>query len=430
MVEEMQQSSDRQDLSELMDHIGKRARAAAKILAYASTDTKNTAIRKTAHALRENCEEILEANAEDVAEAQAKKLPESSIDRMMLNEKKIFALSDSLLEIVELPDPVGKILQSVNRPNGLEISKISTPLGVIGMIYESRPNVTADAGALAIKSGNAVILRGGSECVRSNRAIYACLQEGALGAGLPIESVMLVPVQDRKAVGYMLAEMGRYIDVIIPRGGKSLVDRVQKEARIPVLAHLEGICHTYVDGDANLQMAINLVMNAKMRRTGVCGATETLLIDGNVTHYALPILNALSDAGCEIRGDAAVCAIFPKAISATEEDWKTEYLDKIISVRFVEGVDGAIQHIDQYGSGHTECIVTENSETASRFLREIDAAIVTVNASTQFADGGEFGMGAEIGIATGRIHARGPVGLEQLTLFKYRVIGSGQIRPL
>ena len=418
-------------IAETMIDIGEKARSAAKILARVNTETKNAALLAAALAIEEQSDMILKANTEDATEAKNAGLSEAMIDRMLLNEKKVAALAGALRDIVALPDPVGRELWETTRPNGLRINRVSTPLGVIGMIYESRPNVTADAGALALIAGNAVILRGGSECVRSNRAIHAALQAGLRAANLPVDAITLVPTQDRAAVGYMLANMAEYIDVIIPRGGKSLVGRVQSEARVPVLAHLEGICHTYIDGAADLKKAIDITVNAKLRRTGVCGATETLLIDAKAEQtHLVPILEALTAGGCEIRGDAAVCAAYPQAKPATEEDWRTEYLDKIIAVRLVDGADAAIEHIESYGSGHTECVVTENDATAEHFLRSVNSAIVTVNASTQFADGGEFGMGAEIGIATGRIHARGPVGLEQLTTFKYQVRGNGQTRPL
>jgi glutamate-5-semialdehyde dehydrogenase len=399
-------------------------------LALASTESKNAALRAAAQALRSSTPAILAANAKDLATAGEAGRPAAFVDRLMLDEARIAAIAKGLDEIADLPDPVGTVLAHWTRPNGLDFERIRVPLGVIGIIYESRPNVTADAGALALKAGNAAILRGGSESHHSSLAIHACLIAGLKAAGLPEAAIQLVPTTDRDAVGHMLAGLGGTIDVIVPRGGKSLVERVQKEARVPVFAHLEGVCHTYVDRDADLDMAIKVVLNAKMRRTGVCGATETLLVDKGAAGAVLPTLvKALLDAGCEVRGDTATQKTDARVKPATETDWATEYLDAIIAVKTVAGVEEAIAHIAKYGTQHTDAIVTGNQATADRFLREVDSAIVLHNASTQFADGGEFGFGGEIGIATGKLHARGPVGVEQLTSFKYVVRGSGQIRP-
>jgi len=415
---------------ETMNALGARGRAAAATLRNASSESKNRAILAAADALRARTREVLSANAADVAAAQASGLNAAFIDRLSLDAKRVEAVARSLADIAALPDPVGRELARWTRPNGLDIARIATPIGVIGMIYESRPNVTADAGALCLKSGNAVILRGGSECIRSAAAIHAALVDGLEQAGLPADAIQLVRIQDRAAVGVLLAGLNGTIDLIVPRGGKALVKRVQEEARVPVLAHLEGICHVYVHRHADPEMARAIAFNAKMRRTGICGAAETLLIDKAVLHsHGLPILGDLAEAGCEIRGDGAVRAAFPAARPATEEDWRTEYLDAVISVRAVDGVDDAIAHIETYGSHHTESIVTADAGAAERFLAALDSAIVMWNASTQFADGGEFGMGAEIGIGTGKLHARGPVGVEQLTTFKYVVRGTGQIRP-
>jgi glutamate-5-semialdehyde dehydrogenase len=416
--------------AELMHAMGKGARAAARELALASTDAKNAALRAAAQALRKATPEILAANATDLAAAREAGRPAAFIDRLLLDEARVTAMAQGLDEIAELPDPVGTVLAHWTRPNGLDFERVRVPLGVIGIIYESRPNVTADAGALALKSGNAAILRGGSGSHHSARAIEACLGEGLQAAKLPTAAIQLVPTTDREAVGHMLAGLSGAIDVIVPRGGKSLVERVQKEARVPVFAHLEGVCHTYVDRDADLDMAVRIVLNAKMRRTGVCGATETLLVDRDAPAAVLPTLvKALLDAGCEVRGDKVAQQADARVKVATEADWATEYLDAIIAVKTVAGVDEAIAHIATYGTQHTDAIVTANAATAERFLKAVDSAIVLHNASTQFADGGEFGFGAEIGIATGKLHARGPVGVEQLTSFKYVVRGSGQIRP-
>ena len=418
------------DIGELMTRLGIAAVAAASALAVVGTETKNDALIRAATAIRVRRAEILEANAQDMAAAEDAQLGGPLLDRLRLDEKRVEAIARSIEEIVGLPDPIGTIVTEWDRPNGLHIQRVRVPLGVIGIIYESRPNVTADAGSLCLKSGNAVILRGGSESRLSNAAIHACLEEGLRAVGLPAECIQLVPTTDRAAVGYMLSEMTDYVDVIVPRGGKSLVARVQKEARVPVIGHLEGNCHVYVDRDADLRMARTIALNAKLRRTGVCGAAETLLVDRACvgTHLG-PVVKDLLEAGCEVRGDETVQKVDSRVVPATEDDWYTEYLDAIIAARVVDGVDGAIAHIATFGSAHTESIVTSNQATADRFLQRVDSAIVLHNASTQFADGGEFGMGAEIGISTDRFHARGPVGVEQLTSYKYVVRGSGQVRP-
>ena len=411
------------DLHTDMRQIGQRAREAARELAFASTSAKNRALTAAAAAMRAS------ANARDLDEAKRDKLTDAMIDRLALDQKRIEAMAKGLEEVAALPDPVGALMAEWQRPNGLAIQRVRVPLGVIGIIYEARPNVTADAGALCLKSGNAAILRGGSDSFHSSTAIMECLTRGLSDAGLPPASLQYVPTRDRAAVGEMLA-MPDLIDVIVPRGGKSLIERVRNESKIPVFAHLEGLCHVYVDRDADIEMARKITLNAKMRRTSVCGATETLLVDEAIAKRALPpILDDLIKAGCEVRGDASTRALESRAKPATEQDWTTEYLDAIISVRVVQGVDQAIEHIARYGSQHTDSIVTENRATAEKFLNRVDSAIVLHNASTQFADGGEFGMGAEIGISTGRLHARGPVGVEQLTTFKYVVRGNGQVRP-
>ena len=417
------------DLIELMRTMGRAALAAADALSLAGTPAKNQALSAAAAAIRAHSAGILEANGQDLASARQRQLSAALLDRLELNAKRIEAMARGLEDIVELADPIGSVAAHWTRPNGLDISRVRVPLGVIGIIYESRPNVTADAGALCLKSGNAVILRGGSESERSNRAIHACLVEGLTAAGLPETCIQLVPTTDRAAVGLMLSGMTEFIDVIVPRGGKSLVARVQQEARVPVIGHLEGNCHVYVDRDAELGMARSIVLNAKLRRTGICGAAETLLVDRAcvATHLA-PLVQDLLAAGCEVRGDATVLGVDERVRAATEEDWYTEYLDSIIAVAVVNGVDEAVAHIARYGSAHTEAIVTANAATAARFLQQVDSAIVLHNASTQFADGGEFGMGAEIGISTDRFHARGPVGVEQLTSYKYVVRGTGQTR--
>jgi len=416
-------------LGELMERMGAAACEAAAILALASTDQKNRALAAAAGSLRASVPQVLAANAADIEAARARSLRPALLDRLRLDGERIEAMARGLDDIVALPDPVGTVVAAWQRPNGLRIQRVRVPLGVIGIIYESRPNVTADAGALCLKSGNAVILRGGSESERSSRAIHACLLEGLRTAALPESSIQLVPTTDRAAVGYMLAGMADYLDVLVPRGGKELVARVQREARVPVIGHLEGNCHVYVDRDADLRMARAIVLNAKMRRTGICGAAETLLVDRACvgTHLA-PLVRDLLDAGCEVRGDETVQQVDARVQPATEDDWFTEYLDAIISAKVVDGVDAAIAHIARYGSAHTESIVTENAAAAERFLQHVDSAIVLHNASTQFADGGEFGMGAEIGISTDRFHARGPVGIEQLTSYKYVVRGTGQVR--
>lgn len=418
------------DIANIMNEIGAKAKAAAALLARASTAQKNTALTTAADLLVAGSADIIAANEKDMAAGREKGLTDALLDRLMLDEARIKAMADGLRAIAELPDPVGDVIAEWSRPNGLHISRVRTPLGVIGIIYESRPNVTADAGALTLKSGNAVILRGGSESFHSSRAIHACLVDGVKAAGLPEDAMQIVPTTDRAAVGEMLKGLNGTVDIIVPRGGKSLVARVQAEARVPVFAHLEGICHVYVDKAADLQTAVNVVVNAKMRRTGICGAAETLLVDEAGPADILPtLLAALADAGCALRGDANAQAADARVEPASEEDWATEYLEPIISVKTVNGVDGAIQHIGQYSSSHTESIITEDEAAADKFLTFVDSAIVMHNASTQFADGGEFGMGAEIGISTGKTHARGPVGLEQLTSFKYVVRGHGQTRP-
>ena len=417
-------------ISELMQGLGRAAVSAASVLAVTLTTTKNEALTAAAAAIRKRRAEILDANDRDMTAATAAQLGAPLLDRLRLDEKRVEAIARSLEDIAALPDPVGTIATEWDRPNGLHIQRVRVPLGVIGIIYESRPNVTADAGALCLKSGNAVILRGGSESRLSNAAIHACLLDGLTAADLPAECIQLIPTTDRAAVGFMLAEMTDFVDVIVPRGGKSLVARVQKEARVPVIGHLEGNCHVYVDRDADVRMARTIALNAKMRRTGVCGAAETLLIDeACVSTHLAPIVRDLLAAGCEVRGDPTVQKADSRVLPATEDDWYTEYLDAIIAARVVDGVDGAVAHIKTYGSAHTESIVTDNVATADRFLQRVDSAIVLHNASTQFADGGEFGMGAEIGISTDRFHARGPVGVEQLTSYKYVVRGSGHVRP-
>jgi glutamate-5-semialdehyde dehydrogenase len=413
----------------LMERLGSAAVAAAAVLAHASSAQKNAALRAAAGAVRAQHAAILAANERDLAASRAADLSGARLERLQLDAARIEATAQSLEAVAALPEPIGRTLAEWQRPNGLRIQRVSVPLGVIGIIYESRPNVTADAGALCLKSGNAVILRGGSESQHSSAALHACLAAGLVAAQLPEACIQLVPTSDRNAVGYMLAGMTDYLDVIVPRGGKSLVERVQREARVPVIGHLEGNCHVYVDRDADLRMARSVALNAKMRRTGICGAAETLLVDAAcaATHLA-PIVRDLLDAGCEVRGDRAVQQVDARVRAASEDDWYTEYLDAIIAARVVDGVDAAIAHIARYGSAHTETIVTDNSATAERFLQQVDSAIVLHNASTQFADGGEFGMGAEIGISTDRFHARGPVGVEQLTSYKYLVRGAGQVR--
>ncbi len=419
-----------QGLEATMLEIGRRARAAANILAFADPAKKTRALEAAADAIDARREAILAANAEDMQAAEQKGITKAFLDRLQLTDKRIDGIIEGLRTIAALPDPIGSVMASWTRPNGLVMERVRTPLGVIGVIFESRPNVTADAGALTLKAGNAVILRGGSDSVNSSRAIHACLVEGLILAGLPDDAIQIVPTTDREAVGMMLAGLGGNIDVIVPRGGKTLVARVQSEARVPVFAHLEGLCHTYVDRTADLDMAVAVTVNAKMRRTGVCGATETLLVHRDVVDTHLkPVIAALVAKGCEIRGDATVTAMIPEAIPATEDDWRTEYEDAIISVKIVADVGEAIAHIGQYSSHHTEAIISEDADSVARFFNEIDSAILLHNASTQFADGGEFGFGGEIGIATGKFHARGPVGVEQLCSFKYLVRGNGQTRP-
>jgi glutamate-5-semialdehyde dehydrogenase len=418
------------DLAPEMAAIGHRARTAARVLALAAAAQKADALGRMAAALRSSQEAILAANQDDLTEAQRGGVTGAFLDRLTLSVSRVQAIAAGIEVIRDLADPVGTVMDAWTRPNGLEIERVRVPLGVVGIVYESRPNVTADAGALCLKAGNAAILRGGSDSGRSSRAIHSALQQGLRDAGLPEDAIQLVPSRDRAAVGMMLSGLDGNIDVLVPRGGKSLVARVQLEARIPVFAHLEGVCHVYIDRAASLDMAKTIVLNAKMRRTGVCGAAETLLLDGAcaATHLK-PIVQMLLDAGCEMRGDDTLRAAAQRVKAASEEDWSAEYLDAIIAAKVVGGVDEAIAHIERYGSHHTDAIVTDDAAAAQKFLAQVDSAIVLHNASTQFADGAEFGFGAEIGIATGRLHARGPVGVEQLTTFKYRVRGSGQIRP-
>lgn len=417
------------DIKVLMLQIGKYAKVASGILGLASTEQKNNALLAAASAVRDAKDDILSANKKDMEIAKGRNLAGAMLDRLLLDEERVEAIAKSIEDIAALKDPIGDILETIDRPNGLKISRVRVPLGVIGVIFESRPNVTADAGVLCLKSGNASILRCGSESAHSSRAIHACLTDGLKSAGLPETAIQLIPTQDRTAVGELLG-LSKYVDIIVPRGGKGLIERVQNDSRVPVMAHLDGICHIYIDGNADLNKAISVTLNAKMRRTGICGSAETLLIDQKVVDsHLLPILTELKSEGCEIRGDKIVLEKFDGAIEATEEDWTTEYLDAIISVKVVDGVEGAINHIAKYGSQHTDSIITENEKVAEKFLNEVDSAIVIHNASTQYADGGEFGMGAEIGISTGKMHARGPVGLEQLTSYKYQVRGNGQTRP-
>ncbi len=419
-----------ESIPEMMDELGRKARAAARQLAMSSGDARDAALRAAADELRMRRSEIIAANEIDMHAARERGLSAAMLDRLMLDEPRVEGMAAGLEAIAGLPDPLGRVMAEWQRPNGLQIQRVAVPLGVIGIVYESRPNVTADAAGLCVKSGNAVILRGGSESFHSSRAIHACLVTGLERSGLAPDCVQIVPTTDRAAVGYLLSSMAEWVDVVVPRGGKNLIRRVQEEARVPVIGHLEGICHVYLHEAADAAMAAEIAVNAKMRRTGICGAAETLLVDRAAAARLLPkVLAALDEAGCEIRGDDDVLAIFPTARAASEEDWGTEYLDAIIAVRVVDDIDAAIRHITQYGSGHTECIVTEDDDAAGKFFRDVDSAILLQNASTQFADGGEFGMGAEIGIATGRIHARGPVGAEQLTSYKYVVRGDGQTRP-
>jgi len=418
------------DIASEMTALGKAARSAAAELAMCGAEQRNSALRSAAKALRSGAQKILTANQADMVTAEDRGLSAAMLDRLMLDDERIEAMAAGLESIIALPDPVGRVLAEWGRPNGLSIQRIAVPLGVIGIIYESRPNVTADAAALCLKSGNAVILRGGSESFNSSHAIYECMREGLNSAGINVNAIQMVPTRDREAVGFLLSSMAQWVDVVVPRGGKNLIKRVQDEARVPVIGHLEGICHVYLHASADPVIAREIVLNAKMRRTGICGAAETVLVDAAVAEQLLPdVCKALTEAGCEIRGDDKVTSLIADAIPATEEDWSTEYLDAIVSVRVVENIDAAISHIANYGSGHTESIIASDSAAAEKFLRDVDSAIVLHNASTQFADGGEFGMGAEIGIATGRVHARGPVGAEQLTSYKYVVRGTGQVRP-
>ncbi|CZT33501.1 glutamate-5-semialdehyde dehydrogenase [Rhizobium sp. 9140] len=420
----------KREIQDLMATIGRQAKASARPLAMASPERKTAALMAMAEAIVKRTAEILAANVLDLENARETGVAASFIDRLTLSEARIADMASAIRDIAALPDPVGDVMAEWDRPNGLRIQRVRTPLGVIGVIYESRPNVTADAGALCLKAGNPVILRGGSDSLNSSQAIHACLLEGLAAAGLPEHAIQMVPVADRAAVGAMLTGLNGTIDVIVPRGGKSLVARVQNEARVPVFAHLEGLCHVYVDASADLDMARAIIVNAKMRRTGVCGSAETLLIDKvGAGRFVEPLITALQAAGCEVRGDDAVRAIVPGLIAATEEDWATEYLDAIIAVRMVDGISGAIEHIGLWSSSHTEAVIAEDPHVVGRFFTEIDSAILLHNASTQFADGGEFGMGGEIGISTGKMHARGPVGVEQLTSFQYRVHGTGQVRP-
>jgi len=426
----MSTAPDNQSVAATMDTLGRRARAAMPGLALSSAAKRNAALQQAAEAIRGREGAILTANSKDMHAAQAQGLGGAMLDRLLLSSERVQSMAKGIEAIAALPDPIGRVLAEWERPNGLKIQRVSVPLGVIGIIYESRPNVTADAASLCLKSGNAVILRGGTESFRSNQAIHHCLTEGLSGAGIDATAVQLVPTTDRAAVGYLLSSMAGFVDVVVPRGGKSLIARVQEEARVPVIGHLEGICHVYLHASADTSMAQEIVHNAKMRRTGICGAAETVLVDRDAAARLLPpIVDSLMAAGCEVRGDDEVQKIVPAASAATEADWTTEYLDAIISIRVVDDISQAIAHIGRYGSGHTESIVAADDEAASRFFAEVDSAILLHNASTQFADGGEFGMGAEIGIATGRIHARGPVGAEQLTSYKYIVRGSGQVRP-
>ena len=417
------------NVAAMMLQLGANARAASRTLAVANSEQKRAAINSAADEIEKESSSIQQQNLNDLDAAKKANLSKSMIDRLELSDDRIRAMANGLREIAKLEDPVGSVIAQWQRPNGLDIQRVRTPLGVIGVIYESRPNVTADAGALCLMAGNAVILRGGSDSIHSSTAILECLRRGLKAADLPIESIQMVPTTDRAAVGEMLHGLGGNIDVIVPRGGKGLVGRVQSDCRVPVFAHLEGICHVFVDASAELQMAIDVVHNAKMRRTGICGAAETLLIhEAVVDSHLKPILDRLAESGCEIRGDEAVCQHWPAAKPATDEDWSTEYLDSILSVKVVPNIEAAVAHVSEFSSGHTESIISEDADSVATFFNRIDSAILLQNASTQFADGGEFGMGAEIGIATGKMHARGPVGVEQLTSFNYRVRGNGQVR--
>lgn len=423
-------AADKTSVAKTMDAIGVAAKVAAADLARSTSADRDTALEFASAVILERCEQIIAANSEDMASARERGLSTAMLDRLALDKERVEAIAKGLRAIAALPNPLGRVLAEWSRPNGLRISRVSVPLGVIGIIYESRPNVTADAAGLCLKSGNAVILRGGSESYHSSFAIYHCLLEGLKHAKINPAAIQMVPTTDREAVGYLLSSMNQYLDVVVPRGGKSLIQRVQDEARVPVIGHLEGICHVYLHESADTEMAKCITVNAKMRRTGICGAAETLLIDEAAAERLIPVVcAALTELGCEVRGDAAVQRFYENAMAATEDDWSAEYLDKIISVRVVPDIHSATRHIAKYGSGHTECIVAADDKAAETFFTEVDSAILLHNASTQFADGGEFGMGAEIGIATDRIHARGPVGAEQLTSYKYIVRGEGQTRP-
>ncbi|MEM7504454.1 MAG: glutamate-5-semialdehyde dehydrogenase [Pseudomonadota bacterium] len=426
----MQAKNADDDIAVTMHDMGAAARKAQAEVGRCNGEQRDAALSRAAQLLRERADEILAANREDVTSARDRQLSAAMLDRLLLDRSRIEAMASGLDSIVALPDPLGRVLAEWERPNGLQIQRVSVPLGVIGIVYESRPNVTADAAALCLKSGNAVILRGGSESFHSSSAIHRCVQEGLEQSGVPRDAVQMVPTTDRAAVGYLLASLNGAVDVVVPRGGRSLIERVQRDARVPVIGHLEGLCHVYLHESADVSMATDIVVNAKLRRTGICGAAETLLVDRGAAERLLPpVVEQLVEGGCEVRGDAATAKICSGVATAEESDWTTEYLDSVIACRVVSDVGDAIAHINRYGSGHTDCIVSADSDAAERFLDEVDSAIVLHNASTQFADGGEFGMGAEIGIATGRIHARGPVGADQLTSYKYRVSGTGQVRP-
>jgi len=426
----MTESQLKTDLKKLMYRIGRDARGSARALALSTTNQRNAALFGAAAAIRRSSEAIRTANREDMERANQRGLSAAMLDRLALDDSRIEGIATGLEEVAALDDPLGAVIAEWKRPNGLRIQRVRVPLGVIGIIYESRPNVTADAAALCLKSGNAAVLRGGSESYLSNRAIHRCIVEALEASSLPVAAVQLVPTRDREAVGHILKGLAGALDVVVPRGGRSLIERVQNDARVPVIGHLEGICHVYVHGSADPDMATAIVANAKMRRTGICGAAETLLIDQSIASSLLPrIVRELAGLGCELRGDAQARGICDGIGEAVEDDWSTEYLDAVLAIRVVEDLDAAIEHIGRYGSGHTEAIVAGDDSAAERFFREVDSAILLHNASTQFADGGEFGMGAEIGIATGKMHARGPVGVEQLTSFKYVVRGAGQTRP-
>jgi glutamate-5-semialdehyde dehydrogenase len=426
----MNNAIETRSIPDLMVGLGKAARQAAASLARTSADVRNAALGAAAAAMRNGADAILTANEKDMDAGRQRELSGAMLDRLFLDSSRVEGIAAGMETVLALPDPLGKILADWERPNGLHIQRVSVPLGVIGIIYESRPNVTADAAALCLKSGNAVILRGGSESFHSSQAIYQCIVKGLIDAGIDTGAVQMIPTTDREAVGYLLSSMMEFVDVVVPRGGKGLIRRVQQEARVPVIGHLEGICHVYLHESADADMAAAIAVNAKMRRTGICGAAETLLVDRSAAKSLLPrVCRDLANNGCEIRGDQETRQLVPNCVPATEQDWSTEYLDAIISVKVVDGIEAATRHIGLYGSGHTECIVAESPAAAERFFSDVDSAILLHNASTQFADGGEFGMGAEIGIATDRIHARGPVGAEQLTSYKYVVRGSGQTRP-